>query len=361
MFDRSQHKGQISSIYPPLLSNNSLWAIVLAGGEGTRLRPLIQQWLGESRPKQYCTFTGNRSMLKHTVDRASALVPDSNILTVIGKDHRRYLDNIDNKIPGQIIEETHNCGTAPGLMLAASYIYENDPSATLLVFPSDHFIYPEDRFIYQMIQAARFAQTYENLLFLLGAQPTRPETDFGWIVPEHKENPWITKENDNRTKAFRVEQFVEKPYLHDAKDLFHKNCFWNTMIMACKAKFLWALGRAYLPDMMKRFENYVEVLRGIKEHRFKQEDETLAQVHLHQDLSTLDFSKNILQSASHCCAVLPMNDISWSDWGRPERVKDTLCQIGKPPRFPVHEGDNIAKTAITQKSEYIETVSNWYK
>ena len=60
------------------------WAIVLAGGEGERLRPQIKGWLGYHCPKQYCTFVGRRSMLQHTLDRAKQLVPADRIITVMG-------------------------------------------------------------------------------------------------------------------------------------------------------------------------------------------------------------------------------------------------------------------------------------
>ena len=50
-----------------------VWSIVLAGGEGERVKPLVQRWLGRPRPKQYCTFVGTRSMFQHTVDRATQL------------------------------------------------------------------------------------------------------------------------------------------------------------------------------------------------------------------------------------------------------------------------------------------------
>ena len=56
------------------VESKPLWSIILAGGEGNRTRPFIEQWLGRHKPKQYCTFVGNRSMLQHTFDRADRLV-----------------------------------------------------------------------------------------------------------------------------------------------------------------------------------------------------------------------------------------------------------------------------------------------
>ncbi|MCX6843861.1 MAG: NTP transferase domain-containing protein, partial [candidate division WOR-3 bacterium] len=63
------------------------WGIVLAGGEGARMRPLIVYWTGGDRPKQYCTFVGSRSMFQHTVDRARSVVSEKHVVTIIGPGH----------------------------------------------------------------------------------------------------------------------------------------------------------------------------------------------------------------------------------------------------------------------------------
>lgn len=65
-----------------------LWSVILAGGEGERMRSLIEQWLGSHKPKQYCTFVGTRSMLQHTVDRAASLTPPIRTVAVVAREHR---------------------------------------------------------------------------------------------------------------------------------------------------------------------------------------------------------------------------------------------------------------------------------
>ena len=65
-----------------------LWSIILAGGNGERLKPMVQRWLGRHRPKQYCTFIGTRSMFQHTVDRSDRIVSPQRRVTVIARDHR---------------------------------------------------------------------------------------------------------------------------------------------------------------------------------------------------------------------------------------------------------------------------------
>lgn len=60
-----------------------VWSVILAGGEGERVRPLIERWLGRHKPKQYCTFVGSRSMFQHTVDRATRLTPSKRTVDVV--------------------------------------------------------------------------------------------------------------------------------------------------------------------------------------------------------------------------------------------------------------------------------------
>lgn len=70
------------------IAGKNVWSIVLAGGEGERVKPLVLRWLGRHRPKQYCTFVGTRSMFQHTVDRAARLTSLARTIVVAGRHHR---------------------------------------------------------------------------------------------------------------------------------------------------------------------------------------------------------------------------------------------------------------------------------
>lgn len=94
-----------------------LWSIVLAGGEGVRLSPMIKQWLGEERPKQYCTFTGTRSMLQHTVDRADCLAIPEQRVTVIGAHHEWEANRQLRQRGGKLVRQPANRDTAAGVYL----------------------------------------------------------------------------------------------------------------------------------------------------------------------------------------------------------------------------------------------------
>lgn len=310
----------------------SRWGIVLAGGEGSRMRPLIKNWLGEERPKQYCTFAGSRSMYQHTLDRARCVVPEKQVVSVIGQGHRKFLsDSIHGSSHGPVLEQPENLGTAPGIFLPAAYVLAQDPEATLLILPADHFVHPEDRFCEIILCAFALAETHCGMIILIGAIPDRPETDYGWIAPGNKQGD---VHNHSWHEAVHVMYFREKPARSAARTMFQQGCLWNTMVMTVKAKTLWALGRKCLPGMMCQFDAFLMVLRAVREGRLAPAYEASALANLYNELPSADFSKDILQNICNQSMVMRMEGVNWCDWGRPQRVNGTLAGLGRRPLFP---------------------------
>jgi len=310
----------------------SRWAIVLAGGEGRRLRSLIRDWLGESRPKQYCTFIGSRSMLQHTLDRAKTLVDPSNIVTVIGSGHRQYLErSINGEMPGLLIEQPIDRGTAAGIYLAASSIFERDPLATVLVLPSDSYLNPEDGFTSYAMHAMALAEKYDDQLFLMGVPPKGAETEYGWIQTAQNKKRYIAGRNVGEAHA--ISSFHEKPSVSKASTLFKNGCLWNTGIFSVKIKTLWWFGWCALPDMMRRFETFRQVYPVSLEGTISRAHEGIVLTHLYHGMTYADFMRDILSSASDWSSVLPMEGVDWSDWGRPERIRQTLEARGVSSSF----------------------------
>ena len=96
-----------------------IWGIVLAGGEGKRLQPFIQASLGCDRPKQYCAFIQNRSMLRHTLLRAERIIPPEHLLTVVIYPHLPYVrEELYDRPSETIIVQPYNLDTAPGILEA---------------------------------------------------------------------------------------------------------------------------------------------------------------------------------------------------------------------------------------------------
>ena len=193
-----------------------VWAVVLAGGEGTRVRSFLQQYCGGSGIKQFSTIIGQRSMLRCTLDRVTRLIPPERILVVVSTGHRHDVEiELAHWPKENIIFQSINRDTAPGILLPLAHITNRDPAATILVFPSDHFIRDESRFISAVHKALAELQKNPSRMILLGMPPQRgEETEYGYIVAASRKSA--------ATEAVPVAGFVEKPPLAHAKELIQR-------------------------------------------------------------------------------------------------------------------------------------------
>ena len=297
------------------------WSIVLAGGEGERLRALTKRWLGGHRPKQYCAFVGNRSMLQHTLDRAMVLSGINRTLVVVAKHHApdvwSHLENIHWE---QTILQPRNCGTGPGIFLPLAHIYLKDPEAIVLILPSDHFVFPEAGFLTALQHVVSTAGRLTDKLVLLGARADSPETEYGWIRP----GKVIDQVDGYMVRT--VEHFREKPNLPDAKTLLTEGGLWNTMVMAARVRTLWELGR-HVPAMMTAFEALPHYLGSEREPQMLDS--------LYEAMPNVNFSSHLVEKVPAASVVIELRNVVWSDWGNEERITETLRRIGKTPSYEI--------------------------
>ncbi|HEX7765277.1 MAG TPA: sugar phosphate nucleotidyltransferase, partial [Nitrospira sp.] len=230
-------------------NNGNLWSIILAGGEGTRLGYFVQRWLGRQRPKQFCTFVGTRSMLQHTLDRAARLAPVERSVLVIAQTHRQEaMMQLDGGRVGTVLLQPANRDTAAGVFLPLTYVRARDSRATVVIYPSDHFVYPEDQFLDNVRDAVLAAERLEGRIVLLGVAPDRLELDYGWILPGQR----IVHSGAKQIRT--VLKFLEKPAAQQADEALSGNALWNTLVVTAKVNMLWELGQQCFPDLMERFE-----------------------------------------------------------------------------------------------------------
>ena len=299
--------------------HENVWSIVLAAGEGERLKPFVRQWLGYEKPKQYCAFVGTRSMLQHTLDRADEITAPQHKVTIVALDHRRrgWLEQVKRK-SGRLVVQPNNRGTATAVYLALTYIRRKAPNATVVLYPSDHFVYPEDHFLNVVRTAIGAAQALPQKLVLLGVAASRPELDYGWIQ---------TGSDLGRIMGHRLltaARFKEKPVCnHREPDVTAAGGLWNTLILAANTDFLWLLGYQLFPRMMSQLESFAANIGHT--------DEDAKLDALYQELPYQDFSSGLLEALPEKIAVLELNGVLWSDWGRPERIMESLAVIGMLP------------------------------
>lgn len=258
-------------------------------------------------------------MLQHTLDRADEITAPQHKVTIVALDHRRrgWLEQVKRK-SGRLVVQPNNRGTATAVYLALTYIRRKAPNATVVLYPSDHFVYPEDHFLNVVRTAIGAAQALPQKLVLLGVAASRPELDYGWIQ---------TGSDLCRIMGRRLltaARFKEKPVCnHREPDVTAAGGLWNTLILAANADFLWLLGQQLFPKMMSQLESFAANIGHT--------DEDAKLDALYQELPYQDFSSGLLEALPEKIAVLELNGVLWSDWGRPERIVESLAVIGRLP------------------------------
>jgi mannose-1-phosphate guanylyltransferase len=290
----------------------ALWGVVLAGGQGVRLRPLTRRVCGDDRPKQFATLVGSRSLLRATLDRVGLAIPAERTVVVAHASHVGYL--ADERVRGplpRLISQPSDRGTAAAVLLAAHWLSWRDPEATLALFPSDHFIGNEPEFMDHVLGMAAFVREDREWAVLAAALPTETETEYGWIEPGAR----IGEIDGHR--VCRVLKFVEKPPLDDARVMVAGGWLWNTLVLVARVTVLIEAGWRTLPALSDRLARIKPFADSADEAWALQQAYLLA--------PKASFSRAVLEASPSFLAVSPLPaTVSWSDWGTPDRVLRSL-------------------------------------
>jgi mannose-1-phosphate guanylyltransferase len=279
------------------------WAVVLAAGEGSRLRSLTAGPDGQSTPKQFWSLRGGRSLLGDALARAGRLVPAHRTLAIVAADHAAWWQRELSDLPARnVIVQPKNRGTAVGILMPLLSILERDPEARVIVMASDHYVRREA----VLAAASRFALDWLKLqkepVTLLGVTPDAPEADYGWIVPA----------GGVASGSQLVEGFVEKPSPEVVRELQRRGGVWNTFIFAARARDLVQLYQRRLPAILDA---------ALEAHGVEDLDM------LFERLPSADFSREVLQGAERELRVLTVPSCGWTDLGTPARVRECLAEL----------------------------------
>ena len=287
------------------MTTRALFTIVLAAGEGTRLRSLTRALHGEDLPKQFAVILGGHSLLQATLTRTSRLSPANRTVVVVSEARERLAERQLTDFPGaDPVAQPKNLGTGPGLLLPLARVLARDPDAIVAIVPSDHYVRDVERFVESVKEAEAVARA-ENSVVLLSAVPDAPETQYGWVV---------TSENGDG-RGHRVLRFAEKPIAATANELFTTGALWNTFIMVGPARCFWELGRRHLPGQSAQLDAYRRAVGTPSERGVLSA--------LYERMAPADFSRDVLERAEGL-RVVRLEPCGWSDWGTPERVLRSL-------------------------------------
>ena len=295
---------------------DNIWGLILAGGDGKRLREFVRLRFNSDRPKQFCAFHGNRSMLGTTVDRVRRRILPQRMLVTVNSRHREFVEkDLCGVYDGNIIVQPENKETCAGILLPLLHIQQCDPGATVCIFPADHFVRQEIRFMELIEGAVSYVNAHASELVLVGAEAQYPETDYGWIEPSQ------TLAVEEGLEFLRVRRFWEKPSFQKAEQLVRIGCLWNTMVMVGRVNAFLEKFRRLTPELFESFRPVAESLG------FPLEEEITRQVYA--SIPCMNFSMEILEREVHDLVVLPARGIYWSDWGRGERIEMDLAMMGR--------------------------------
>jgi mannose-1-phosphate guanylyltransferase len=296
------------------------WALILAGGDGTRLRPLTRRIAGDERPKQFCPLVGSETLLDRTRRRTALLVPPHRTLLVLTESHERfYASLLADVAPGCLVVQPANRSTAPAILYGLLRLALQAPDDPVVILPSDHFFSNDGAFMAQVGAAFEAVTARPDLVILLGAAPDTPETEYGWIEPAE------AIPADGPCPLFRVSRFWEKPSPPLAQTLLARGCLWNTFVMVGAVSAFLALIRSTAPGLYEAFLRLQPSLGTL--------GETEAARALYAALPPMNFSDYILAGSRSNLAVLPVHGVGWSDWGESERVLAALARMGIQPAW----------------------------
>ncbi|HMN44113.1 MAG TPA: sugar phosphate nucleotidyltransferase [Povalibacter sp.] len=308
------------------------WALVLAGGEGTRLRQLTTDASGTAVPKQYCSLTGGNTLLDAALSRARQIAGASRTCSVVSETHRRWWQPVlGAEVPQNVIVQPRGRGTGIGILFSALHIAARDPDALLVVLPADHYVASEDVLRDSMLGALGRLAAGPDEPILLGLEPSSPDSELGYVVPGTAAD---------ETGMQRVGRFVEKPDALIAQDIMNRGALWNLFILAASVRSLVRL-------FMQRFAVTALEMQAIVSaalHAQPAHSAWAAIVEMYERLPQIDFSRDILQQQPQALRVMRVPECGWSDLGTPARVAATLQRL--PPVAETRQSDAVINLAL---------------
>jgi mannose-1-phosphate guanylyltransferase/mannose-6-phosphate isomerase len=311
------------------MNDRKSYAVILAGGSGSRLWPLSRQNL----PKQFLSLDGDASLLQTTIGRLSPMIGPKNVLIVTQEAHAKG-EAYHALLPYQTLFEPVARNTAPAIAIAAAWLMTDGADPIMVVLPADHIIKDEARFHEHLKIAIDAAESGKLVTF--GIQPTRPDTGFGYVkVKNRTEETGLRTEEQGLSKktasgstqssvlgtqssVYEVDRFTEKPDSATAERFLREgDYYWNSGMFVWRASVILAEIKKHLPEVY-------EVIQTIIAERHTAGGFQKAVERHFPAMPSISIDYGVLERSSRV-SLVPC-DIGWNDVGSWQAVHEIAAK-----------------------------------
>ncbi len=283
------------------------WAVIMAGGSGTRFWPESRRHL----PKQYLNLLGPQTLLEQTFRRLLRVVPVSRILVFTAQDKRSLTARLLDLPKTQVIGEPVGRNTGPCAAWAASHILARDPSAVLGIFPADHYIKDEKTFA-RVVWTAYEQAEEKGMPVTLGIEPSRVHTGYGYL------EKGALLSTVRGTKIFVLKRFCEKPERAVAERYVRSGKFlWNAGIFIWRADCLLETTRNCLPAV---FRGVTKITTG--------KLSPVAVQRTFRRIPSVSIDHGLMEKLKGTILMIPVS-MGWNDVGNWATLRDLLPMDGR--------------------------------